>query len=37
MTAGMTGNRSQDISGLIAAWGNGDEQALGQVDVLRVP
>ncbi len=31
----MTVDRSGDISGLIAAWGNGDEQALGRLmDVL---
>jgi len=27
----MTSDRTQDISGLIAAWGNGDEQALSQL------
>ena len=31
MTAGMTSERPQDISGLITAWGNGDEQALSQL------
>jgi RNA polymerase sigma-70 factor, ECF subfamily len=31
MTAAMTSDRPQDISGLIAAWGNGDEQALSQL------
>ena len=31
----MTVDRSGDISGLFAAWGNGDEQALGRLmDVL---
>ena len=31
MTAGMTSDRPQDISGLIAAWGNGNKQALSQL------
>lgn len=31
IAAEMTSERPQDISGLIAAWGNGDEQALSQL------
>ena len=33
----MTSDRSQDISGLIAAWGNGDEQALSELMTYVYP